>query len=495
MLVCFLGLALAGATSLAARPQEQTGAPPVSFNRDIRPILSNNCFACHGPDATKRETEFHFDTREGAFAEDGIIVPGSAAGSMLVKRITNPDPEKRMPPPDSGHVLTAGQIALLRRWIDEGAKWDTHWAYSAPLRPELPDVDKDKAEWVRTPIDRFILARLEREGLKPSPEADKATLLRRVTYDLTGLPPAPADVDAFLADRAPDAYEKRVDALLQSPRYGERMAVPWLDAARYADTHGYHIDSHRVMWPWRDWVIGAFNRNLPFDQFTIEQLAGDLLPGATRDQKLASGFNRNHMVNFEGGAIADEYQVEYVVDRVEATSTAFMGLTMGCARCHSHKFDPISHKEFYQFFAFFNNVPERGLDGQRGNAAPTLLLTTPAQQKLLDELDAAIAERRAALDEEKVAPVQREWEQALTKTSAGPGGDDDHRRGLTAYCSSMAVFRICPAAISTGARSPVIRRSRSGKSAARRRSTATPRSALAASADSSAPNRSASPCG
>ena len=431
MLVCSLGLALAGATSLAARPEEQTGASPVSFNRDIRPILSNNCFACHGPDATKRETEFHFDTREGAFAEDGIIVPGSAAGSMLVKRITNPNPEKRMPPPDSGHALTARQIELLRRWIDEGAKWDTHWAYTAPVRPELPEVDK--AEWVRTPIDRFILARLEREGLKPSSEADKATLLRRVTYDLTGLPPAPADVDAFLADRAPDAYERRVEALLQSPRYGERMAVPWLDAARYADTHGYHIDSHRVMWPWRDWVIAAFNRNLPFDQFTIEQLAGDLLPGATRDQKVASGFNRNHMVNFEGGAIADEYQVEYVVDRVEATSTAFMGLTMGCARCHSHKFDPISHKEFYQFFAFFNNVPERGLDGQRGNALPTLLLTTPAQQKLLDELDAAIAERKAALEEEKVAPAQREWEQALANKSAGPGGDDDHRRGLTAY--------------------------------------------------------------
>jgi hypothetical protein len=251
------------------------------------------------------------------------------------------------------------------------------------------------------------------------------------------LPPTPAELDAFLADRAPDAYERRVDALLQSPHYGERMAVPWLDAARYADTHGYHIDSYRGMWPWRDWVIGAFNRNLPFDQFVIEQLAGDLLPNATRDQKVASGFNRNHMINFEGGAIADEYQVEYVMDRVEATSTAFMGLTMACARCHAHKFDPISHKEFYQFFAFFNNVPEQGLDGRRGNAAPTILLTTPAQQKLLDDLDAQIDAREAALEADKVEPAQREWEQAQAVSArpdnSRPENDDVDRKGLTAH--------------------------------------------------------------
>jgi hypothetical protein len=429
---CSLGLTLVAATSMTARAAGQAAVPPVSFNRDIRPILSNNCFACHGPDATKRETEFHFDTREGAFAEDGIIVPGSAAGSMLVKRITNPDPKKHMPPPDSGHALTARQIELLRRWIDEGAKWDTHWAYTAPVRPDLPAVDK--ADWVRNPIDRFILARLEREGLKPSPEADKATLLRRVTYDLTGLPPTPAELDAFLADRSPDAYERRVDALLQSPHYGERMAVPWLDASRYADTHGYHIDSQRGMWPWRDWVIGAFNRNLPYDQFTIEQLAGDLLPDATREQKVASGFNRNHMINFEGGAIADEYQVEYVIDRVEATSTAFMGLTMGCARCHSHKFDPISHKEFYQFFAFFNNVPELGLDGRRGNAVPMILLTSPAQQKMLDELAARIETLEAALDDEHVDPVQRDWEEKRVAVLgiAGPV-DASVDSGVTAH--------------------------------------------------------------
>ena len=426
--VACAGLAITGAARIAARPQEQPRLPAISFNRDIRPILSNNCFACHGPDEKQRETKFHFDTKEGAFAEAGIIVPGNAADSMLVQRITHPDPNERMPPPDSGHALTDRQIALLRRWIEEGANWDTHWAYTAPQRPELPAVRN--AAWVRNPIDRFILARLDREGLSTSPEADKVTLLRRVTYDLTGLPPTPAEVDAFLADRSADAYEKRVDALLQSPRYGERMTVPWLDASRYADTHGYHIDNLRGMWPWRDWVIGAFNRNLPYDQFVIEQLAGDLLPGATRDQKIASGFNRNHMINFEGGAIAEEYQVEYVIDRVEATSSAFMGLTMGCARCHSHKFDPISHKEFYQFYAFFNNVAERGLDGRTGNAAPVLLLTTPDQEKRLGELDEQIRIREKALADATVAPLQSEWEKTLAgKPSPAPGEVE----GLTAH--------------------------------------------------------------
>jgi uncharacterized protein DUF1553/uncharacterized protein DUF1549/concanavalin A-like lectin/glucanase superfamily protein/cytochrome c len=408
---CGVSLSLLATAAMAAGPQARPAAPPLSFNRDIRPILSNNCFACHGPDEKQRETKFHFDTKDGAFLEAGVIVPGDAAGSMLVQRITHPDPDKRMPPRDSGHSLTAAQIALLRRWIDEGASWDTHWAYTAPVRTE-PPATRNRG-WARTPIDRFILARLEREGLEPSDDADKTTLLRRVTYDLTGLPPTLDEVDAFLADKAPDAYERRVDALLQSPRYGERLAVPWLDAARYADTHGYHIDSHRGMWPWRDWVIAAFNRNLPFDRFVVEQLAGDLLPDATRDQKIASGFNRNHMINFEGGAIADEYQVEYVIDRVEATSSAFMGLTMGCARCHSHKYDPITHKEFYQFYAFFNNVPEKGLDGRTGNAAPFLMLPSPAQEALLAEIDDGIEAREEALDDEVVAPLQRDWERTV----------------------------------------------------------------------------------
>jgi hypothetical protein len=396
----------------------QTSSIPLSFNRDIRPILANNCFACHGPDERKRETKFHFDTKEGAFAKEGIIIPGNATKSLLIWRVTHEDPEERMPPPESGHALTDKQIALLRRWIDEGAVWDSHWAYTTPVRPEPPPVRK--ADWVRNPIDRFILARLEREGLTPSPEANKEALLRRLSYDLTGLPPTPREVDSFLADRSPDAYEKRVDALLSSPRYGERMAMPWLDAARYADTHGYHIDSHRGMWPWRDWVIGAFNRNLPFDQFVIEQLAGDLLTNPTREQKIASGFNRNHMINFEGGAIAEEYQVEYVIDRVEATSTAFLGLTMGCARCHSHKFDPITHKEFYQFYAFFNNVPELGLDGRRGNAVPILLLPTHEQETLLEELDVAIEARQIALEDSAVLPQQLAWEKSLDEGASPP---------------------------------------------------------------------------
>ena len=407
---CF-GLALAAATSMRAGEAPQT-PPPVNFDRDIRPILSNNCFQCHGPDEQKRETNFHFDTEAGAFVDDGIIVRGKAAESILVKRITNPDPRERMPPPDSGHKLTDQQITLLARWIDEGAKWSSHWAWAPPTRPEAPAVRH--TAWPRNAIDQFILARLEREGLEPSPEADKVTLLRRLTYDLTGLPPTPAEVEAFVNDHSPQAYEKRVDALLASPRYGERMSMPWLDAARYADTHGYHIDSLRGMWPWRDWVINAFNRNLPFDQFVIEQLAGDLLPNATRDQKVASGFNRNHMINFEGGAIADEYQVEYVVDRVEATSSAFMGLTMGCARCHTHKFDPITHKEFYQFFAFFNNVPERGLDGRNGNADPVLLLTSPAQDARLAELARAVESVERAVADTVVAPLQEQWERSLS---------------------------------------------------------------------------------
>jgi Protein of unknown function (DUF1553)/Protein of unknown function (DUF1549)/Concanavalin A-like lectin/glucanases superfamily/Planctomycete cytochrome C len=425
-------LALAFTLAAPVSPTVSAQAPtaPLSFNRDIRPILSNNCFTCHGPDEKQRETKFHFDTREGAFLEEGIIVPGNSGRSALYRRITHEDSNERMPPFESGHTLTDKQIELLKRWIDEGAKWDTHWAYAAPVRPEPPPVAKKN--WPRNPIDRFILARIERVGLEPSREADKAALLRRVTYDLTGLPPTPAELDTFLADRSPDAYEKRVDTLLQSPHYGERMAVPWLDAARYGDTHGYHIDSHRGMWPWRDWVIGAFNRNLPFDQFAIEQLAGDLLPAATRDQQVASGFNRNHMINFEGGAIAAEYQVEYVMDRVDATATTFMGLTMACARCHSHKFDPISHKEFYQFYAFFNNVPELGLDGRRGNAAPTLLLTTAPQEQMLEELEARIEGLNIALGDDYVRPSQQAWEQSVVDRVRG-NGDGVDRAGLAAH--------------------------------------------------------------
>ena len=393
--------------ALAARGDSRSsGVKTVDFDRDIRPILSDTCFACHGPDEKQRMAKLRFDTKEGAFAKPDVIVPGDSAKSRLVQRITAADESFRMPPPFSGRTLTDKQITLLRRWIDEGAKWETHWAYLQPRRPELPQVSN--TAWPRNAIDNFILARLDREGLKPSPEADKVTLLRRLSYDLTGLPPTPEEVDAFLADTSPDAYEKQVDRLLNSPHYGERMAMQWLDLARYADTHGYHIDSHREMWRWRDWVINAFNRNMPFDQFTTEQLAGDLLPNATLEQKIASGFNRNHMINFEGGAIPEEYQTEYVVDRVETTSNVWMGMTMGCARCHSHKYDPIAQKEFYQFFSFFNTVSEEGLDGKTGNAKPFLPLPSPQQKAQLDELGNAIKEREAALSDTKLSPVQEE---------------------------------------------------------------------------------------
>ncbi|HWQ36817.1 MAG TPA: DUF1553 domain-containing protein [Blastocatellia bacterium] len=396
----------------AASSQARSAAGRVDFNREIRPILSDNCFACHGPDEKQRMARLRLDTKEGAFARPGVIVPGDAASSRLIKRISSTDPKTVMPPPDSGHKLTEQQITLIRRWVDEGAQWTEHWAYIPPRRVAPPAVSNPA--WVRNPIDSFILARLEKEGLKPSPEADKTTLIRRVTLDLTGLPPTPAEVDAFLADKSPEAYEKVVDRLLASPHYGERMAMQWLDLARYADTHGYHIDSHRDMWPWRDWLIRSFNANKPFDQFTIEQLAGDLLPDATLDQKIASGFNRNHMINYEGGAIPEEYQIEYVVDRVETTANAWMAMTMGCARCHTHKYDPISQKEFYQFFAFFNNVAEQGLDGQRGNAKPFLPLPTEAQKARQEELHNAIKAHEAALSDQRVAPLQEKWEQDLT---------------------------------------------------------------------------------
>ncbi|MBI1790127.1 MAG: DUF1553 domain-containing protein [Acidobacteria bacterium] len=402
----------------------------VDFNRDIRPILSDTCFTCHGPDEKHRAVNLRLDTKDGAFADRGgyqVIVPGSSAKSRLYQRVKADPKAGRMPPPLPGQPgLTARQLELVRQWIDEGAKWETHWAYSPPQRHPLPEV-KNPA-WAKNPIDRFILARLGREGLRPSPDADRITLLRRVSFDLTGLPPSPADVDALLADKSPGAYEKAVDRLLRSTRYGERMAMMWLDVARYADTHGYHIDSHRDMWPWRNWVIEAFNRNLPFDQFTVQQIAGDLLPGATQDQKIATGFNRNHMINFEGGAIPEEYQTEYVVDRVETTANAWLGMTLGCARCHDHKYDPIQQRDFYRFFAFFNTIPEKGLDGRTGNAEPLLALPSPEQRQREEALKARIAETAKALPEELLAIEQIRWEKIRAATLPRPT-----REGLVAH--------------------------------------------------------------
>ena len=407
--------------TLALAAVAWAASKPVDFDREIRPMLADNCFACHGPDEQQRKAKLRLDTKEEAYR---VIASGDAAKSRLYQRISAVNPAMRMPPRGADRTLTPEQIERIRQWIDEGAKWETHWAYVAPRRPEPPAVRN--AGWVRDPIDAFIRARLAKEGLNPSPEAPRATLLRRVTFDLTGLPPTLEEISAFLADKSPNAYEKVVDRLLQSPRYGERMAMQWLDLARYADTHGYHIDSHRDMWPWRDWVIAAFNRNQPFDQFVVDQLAGDLIPNATREQKIATGFNRNHMINFEGGAIPEEYQVEYVVDRLEATATAFMGTTLGCARCHDHKYDPISQKDFYRFFAFFNTIPEKGLDGRAGNAEPILQLTDPAQEQRLMELKREIKAREQTLGWLPMGIQQAVWE----RTAAIP---EPSREGLEAH--------------------------------------------------------------
>ena len=383
---------------------------PVPFNRDVRPILSENCFECHGPDAAKRKADLRLDT--GAPGQ-AIITAGKPSGSELFKRITHADPEERMPPVDSGRALTSSDIETLRAWISQGAKWEKHWAFIPPKRPTIPPANNSARQ--SGAIDRFVLAKLQRAGLQPSPRADRETLLRRVSFDLTGLPPTPREIDAFLADASPRAYERVVDQLLASPRYGERMALDWLDAARYADSHGYSLDRRRVMWPWRDWVIGAFNDNMPFDRFAVEQIAGDLLPDSTVDQQVATGFNRNHSIQSEGGVINEEYRVETVVDRVETTSAVFLGLTFGCARCHDHKYDPISQKEFYEFYALFNNVPETAHVGNADKLAdkPFVKLPSAAQREQMDRQRAEIAELEKKSVEEKKLKAARKALAAL----------------------------------------------------------------------------------
>ncbi len=387
-------------------------AQELSYNRDIRPILAENCFACHGPDKRARKADRRLDTADGARAElEGVraIVPGDLAKSDAVVRIESHDAEEQMPPPKSDKKLKPEQIALIKKWIAQGAKYEPHWSLIAPLRPAVPKLGDGNA------IDGFIGARLAKDGLKPSPEASRETLIRRVTFDLTGLPPTPAEVDAFAADQSPEAYGRLVDRLLASPRFGEKMAVHWLDLARYADTHGYHLDAGREMWKWREWVIEAFNKNLPYDQFILWQLAGDLLPEATVEQKMATGFCRNNMINFEGGAIAEEYLTNYIFDRVNTFGTAFLGLTVNCTQCHDHKFDPLTQKEYYQLYAYFNAVPENGLDGSKGNAAPLLEVPTPVQQTQIEALRKKIAETEPQLAEltKRAEAEQAVWEKTL----------------------------------------------------------------------------------
>ncbi len=368
------------------------GAPAqVDFRRDIQPILSENCFLCHGPDSKTRKADLRLDIKEGAFRKtDPVIVPGKSGESELIARITSTEPDELMPPRKSGKTLTPHQVELLKAWIDQGASWSQHWAFEPPRRTSPPTV-KDRG-WPRNAIDTFVLARLEAEKLTPSPEAERTKLIRRVSLDLTGLPPTPEDVDAFLADRTPNAYDRLVDRLLDSPEYGERMAMEWLDGARYADTNGYQNDFARTMWPWRNWVIAAFNANQPFDRFTIDQIAGDLLPGTTLAQRIATGFNRNNRTVTEAGSLDEEWRIENAVDRVETTSMVFLGLTMGCARCHDHKYDPISQGEFYQFLGFFNSVNEKGVYTEtRGNVPPLVTLPTDQNRDRLSEFDLTIA--------------------------------------------------------------------------------------------------------
>ena len=333
---------------------QPANAEKLRFDRDILPILSDKCFACHGPDAAVRQADLRLDTKEGAFSAPSgypIIVPGEPENSELVLRITHENIDERMPPQISNRQPTQEQIDTLIQWIAEGAEWEEHWVYNLPKRVEPPTVKN--AAWVRNPIDAFILGKLETEGLTPSAEADKRTLVRRLNFDLTGLLPTPAEVEQFLRDESPDAYESLVNRLLSKPQYGEQLAMYWLDLVRYADTSGYHADENVSIWPYRDYVIKAFNDNMPFDQFTIENLAGDLLPNATLEQKVASGYNRLNQTTSEGGAQAKEYLAIYAADRVRTTASVWLGATVGCAQCHDHKFDPYTAKDFYSFAAFF----------------------------------------------------------------------------------------------------------------------------------------------
>ncbi len=408
-------------TTVAALSRVLAGTE-IEFNRDVRPILSDRCYACHGPDKGNRKTRMRLDIEADAKAELGkgrfAIVPGSAEKSELYKRIVSTKPTERMPPAYLGHDrLPDAQIAILKKWLDEGAKYQQHWSFLPPVKSDPPAVVD--SNWPRNEIDRFILARLEKEGLKPSPEADRRALIRRLSLDLGGLPPTPAEVDAFLRDSSPAAYEKVVDRLLASNHYAERMAVRWLDAARYADTNGYQSDGPRTMWPWRDWVIDAFRRDMPFDQFTVEQIAGDLLPNATQSQRIATAFHRNHRTSAEGGIVDEEFRVEYVADRTETTSTVWLGLTVGCARCHDHKFDPITQKDYYSLFAFFNNVPERGFVWNFGNEQPVIKAPTPDEQKQLEILDGRVIKAKQTFEQlrSKIEREQAKWEQKTARKS------------------------------------------------------------------------------
>jgi hypothetical protein len=423
----------------------------IEFNRDIRPILSENCFACHGPDKPKRKADLRLDNAAGAFADLGghfALVAKKPQESEVYKRLTEKDPRRRMPPASTGKTLTARQIELIRRWIEQGAEYQPHWAFILAKRPALPRVKDEK--WPRNAIDRFLLAPIEEAGLKPSPEADRRTLLRRLSFDLLGLPPTPEEVDAFVNDRSDKAYEKVVDRLLKSKHFGERLALYWLDLVRFADTGGYHSDNHRDISLYRDYVIRAFNDNKTFDRFTIEQLAGDLLPNATSEQKIASGYNRLLMTTEEGGAQPKEYLAKYAADRVRNASSVWMGLTMGCAECHDHKFDPVTTKEFYRFASFWADIQEVAVGRQAQTKMPS-----PDQMLRLAAIDGDLAALRKALDTPTpaLAAAQRLWEERIKAdlASAQPAWNAVKPESATSSGGAKLVVQPDQSLLSTGA--------------------------------------------
>ena len=435
---CLPGILATGGASLVRADE------PLRFNRDIRPILANHCFACHGPDSAARRGQLRLDRREAALAPaesgDPPIVPGQPEQSPLVARIHADDPDLQMPPPDANKPLSSEQKHLLQQWIAEGAEYEAHWSLLPPQRPTPPAVQHP--EQARNEIDAFILARVEREGLQPAPHAELPTLLRRLSLDLTGLPPTPEHVEAFVSEmsavgaqgsQSDTVYVRWVDRYLDSPHYGERMAVDWLDAARYADTNGYQVDRDRDMHAWRDWVITAFNSNLPFDRFTIEQIAGDLLPEATLSQRIATGFHRNHMLNEEGGIIPEEFLAEYCSDRVETTASVWLGQTLMCARCHDHKFDDFTQRDYYGLYAFFHNVTEKGIGDYgapyRRSAPPFVQLPAPELEVALENVRQQQAEAQQQLShlDEQLQAEQAAWEEQLRQqiSSAGSGDATD----------------------------------------------------------------------
>lgn len=407
-----LALVLGLSTAMAASGEDG----PIVYNRDIRPILADNCFACHGPDSASRKADLRLDQREGAIASKAIL-PGQPADSGVMQRILSNDPEQVMPPPATRKTLSAHQKDLLKRWMAAGAEYQPHWSFLAPVRAALPKVKN--SGWIRNPIDAFVLAKLEAAGLSPAPEADRRTLARRLSLDLVGLPPSPELVDEFVADESPTAYEKLVDKLMDSKQWGEHRGRYWLDSARYADTHGIHFDNFREMWTYRDAVIAAFNRNTPFDQFTIQQLAGDLLPNPTLEQQIESGFNRCNITTNEGGTIAEEYYVLYARDRTETVAQVWMGMTAGCAVCHDHKFDPLSAREFYSLAAFFNNTTQNAMDGNIRDTPPIVVVPVEADKQRWDSLKGEVTTARQQLEARKTEarPIFDEWLSKATPNS------------------------------------------------------------------------------